>query len=101
MRVVILQSAEDDILEIEKYYSEVSQIVVKDFFEELKEVIVRLGVFPEIGKVLVLRFTKKVFRGVALKRFPYILIYEPNKSKNKLRVIAIIHTHRNIEYLFK
>jgi plasmid stabilization system protein ParE len=101
MRVVILQSAEEDILEIEKYYSEVSQIVVKDFFEELKEIIVRLGVFPEIGKVLVLRFAKKVFRAVVLRRFPYILIYELNKRKNNLRIISIVHTHRNIEYLFK
>lgn len=37
-------------------------------------------------------------RGVSFKKFPYKMLYRVNVDKQQVRIIAIIHQHRNPEW---
>ena len=66
----------------------------EEFLEELDSFYKRIEVHPEyFGKI------KKNFRQAALKRFPFVLVYEIIKTE--VVVFAVFHTSRNPRYKFK
>jgi plasmid stabilization system protein ParE len=66
----------------------------EDFLKELDSVYHKLEYHPEyFGKV------KKNFRQAALKRFPFVIVYEIIKTE--IVIFAVFHTSRNPIYKFK
>ena len=66
----------------------------EEFLDELDSFYQRIEVHPEyFGKI------KKNFRQAALKRFPFVLVYEIIKTE--VVVFAVFHTSRNPRYKFK
>lgn len=66
----------------------------EEFLAELDEVYYKLTTHPEyFGKL------KKNYRQAALKRFPYVIVFEIIKTE--VVVFAVFHTSRNPRYKFK
>jgi toxin ParE1/3/4 len=66
----------------------------EELLEELDGLYSKLALHPEyFGKV------KKSFRQVALKRFPFVIVFEI--IKKEVVVFAVFHTSRNVRYKFK
>ncbi len=60
----------------------------EEFLDELDGIYLKLETHPEyFGKV------KKSFRQAALKRFPFVIVYEIIKTE--VVVFAVFHTSRN------
>ena len=66
----------------------------EEFLDELDGMYHKLETHPSyFGKV------KKNFRQAALKRFPFVIVYEIIKTE--VIVFAVFHTSRNPRYKFK
>lgn len=66
----------------------------EEFLHELEGIYQKLSITPQyFGKV------KKTFRQAALKRFPFVVVYEIIKAE--VVVYAVFHTSRNPRYKFK
>lgn len=66
----------------------------EEFLEELDKFYDKIRKHPEyFGRI------KKEFRQAALKRFPFVLIYEI--FKNDVVVFAVFHTKRNPKFKYK
>jgi ParE toxin of type II toxin-antitoxin system, parDE len=71
-----------------KWYETQKQGLGEEFLDELDGAYLKLESHPEyFGKV------KKNFRQVALKRFPFVIVYEIIKTE--VVVFAVFHTSRN------
>lgn len=76
------------------WYEEQKQGLGEEFLTELDSYYNKLQSHPEyFGKI------KKNFRQAALKRFPYVVVYEI--IKNEVVVFAVFHTKRNPKLKFK
>lgn len=77
-----------------EWYEEQKPGLGEELLEELDTYYDKLRFHPEyFGKV------KKNFRQVALKRFPYVIVYEI--IKNEVAVFAVFHTKRHPKLKFK
>jgi hypothetical protein len=66
----------------------------EEFLDELDKLYHKLETHPEyFGKV------KRSFRQAALKRFPFVIVFEIIKTE--VVVFAVFHTSRNPRYKFK
>ncbi|HWR33150.1 MAG TPA: type II toxin-antitoxin system RelE/ParE family toxin [Chitinophagaceae bacterium] len=76
------------------WYEEQKPDLGEEFLDELDGVYNKLSSHPEyFGKI------KKNFRQVALKRFPFVIVYEIIKTE--VVVFAVFHTSRNPKFKFK
>ncbi len=76
------------------WYEEQKPGLGEDFLDELDGIYNKLSAHPEyFGKV------KKNFRQAALKRFPFVIVYEIIKTE--VVVFAVFHTSRNPKFKFK
>ena len=76
------------------WYEEQKQGLGDEFIKELDSHFDKLQSHPEyFGKI------KKNFRQAALKRFPYVIVYEIIKTE--IVVFAVFHTKRNRRLRFK
>lgn len=87
----ILPSAENDIEEATKYYSEISDSVFEHFNDRLDEAFLRIETNPFFQK----RF--KNIRALPLKKFPYIIFFEIFEEIKKVYIISVFCTHQNPE----
>ncbi len=80
-----------DVLEILRYYHEISPKLADDFNTELRSLIERAGENP-------LRFhpTHRGFRRANLKRFPYHFLYEVHPES--IRVMIVRHNKRHPQF---
>ena len=75
-------------------YEEQKPGLGEEFLEELDVIYRKIESHPEyFGKV------KKNFRRAALKRFPFVIVYEIFKTE--VVVFAVFHTRRNPRHKFK
>jgi plasmid stabilization system protein ParE len=76
------------------WYEEQKPGLGEEFLDELDGICNKLSSHPEyFGKV------KKNFRQAALKRFPFVIVYEIIKTE--VVVFAVFHTSRNPKLKFK
>lgn len=77
-----------------RWYENQKQGLGEEFLLELDQYYIKLQNHPQFfGKI------KKNFRQAALRRFPYVIVYEI--IKNEVVVFAIFHTKRNPKFKFK
>ena len=94
MLLVIKPRAIRMMQEAYQWYEEQKQGLGEDFLEELESYYIKLQSHPEyFGKI------RKNFRQAALKRFPYVIVYEIIKTE--VVVFAVFHTRRNPKFKFK
>lgn len=87
----ILPSAENDIDEATKCYSEILDSVFEHFNDRLDEAFLRIETNPFFQK----RF--KNIRALPLKKFPYIIFFEIFEEIKKVYIISVFCTHQNPE----
>lgn len=76
------------------WYEEQKEGLGEDFLTELDSYFLKVKSHPEyFGKI------RKNFRQAALKRFPYVIVYEIIKAE--VIVFAVFHTRRNPKLKFK
>lgn len=76
------------------WYEEQRTGLGEEFLQELEKVLIKIKVHPEyFGKI------RKSFRQAALKRFPYVVVFEEIKSE--IVVFAVFHTRRNPKLKFR
>ena len=76
-----------------EWYEEQKLGLGEEFLNELDNIYLKLESHPEyFGKV------KKSFRQAALKRFPFVIVYEIIKTE--VVVFAVFHTSRNPKIKF-
>ncbi len=76
------------------WYEEQKEGLGEDFLTELDSYFSKVKSNPEyFGKI------RKDFRQVALKRFPYVIVYEIIKTE--IVVFSVFHTKRNPRHKFK
>ncbi len=76
------------------WYEEQKLGLGEEFLDELDGIYNKLSSHPEyFGKV------KKNFRQAALKRFPFVIVYEIIKAE--VVVFAVFHTSRNPKFKLK
>jgi plasmid stabilization system protein ParE len=86
---LILQSeVEDDIDEVYNWYEDQKAGLGEEFLTELAAFYGKLESHPAAFKKI-----KKSYRQVALKRFPYVIIFEIIKTE--VFLYAVFHTSRN------
>ena len=75
------------------WYEEQKPGLGEEFLSELESIYLKIESHPEyFGKV------KKSFRQAALKRFPFVIVYEIIKTE--IVVFAVFHTSRNPKLKF-
>jgi len=91
MEVIYHPLAQRDVLEVLRYYHEISPKLEGAFYDELRSVIASAARNP-------LRFhpTDRGFRRANLKRFPYHLLYEIQPKL--IRVMVVRHHKRRPEF---
>ena len=77
-----------------KWYEEQKPGLGEEFLDELDGIYNKLSAHPEYFVKL-----KKNFRQAALKRFPFVIVYEI--IKKGVVVFAVFHTSRNPKYKFR
>ncbi len=91
--VVLTRDAQLDLNEIFAWYEEQKEGLGFDFINGFELVVDKLSMNPYYAS-----FILDDARGVSLKKFPYEVIYRANEAKQQVRLIAVIHQHRNPEW---
>lgn len=90
MMVVIIKEAQIDMDEIFEWYEAQKQNLGLKFLGEFDKVISKIVLNPYYAFCI-----EKDARSASLKIFPYEVIYRIDEEKKQIRIIAIIHQHRN------
>lgn len=91
--VVLTRDAQIDLDEIFVWYEEQKEGLGFDFVSRFELILQKLSGNPYYAS-----FILDDARGVSIKKFPYEIIYRVNNAKQQVRIIAIIHQHRNPEW---
>ena len=94
--IVIRREAQVDVDEIFVWYEEQKQSLGLEFIEALENTLDRIVRNPYHALLI-----EKDARSATLKRFPYEIIYRVDDAKMQVRIIAVIHQHRNPEWFYK
>ncbi|NCO64441.1 MAG: hypothetical protein COZ75_09800 [Flavobacteriaceae bacterium CG_4_8_14_3_um_filter_34_10] len=88
-KVQVLLQAQREIDEAIAYYEEISPSIPKKFIEELSSTYHTLSKNPYYQK----RYLN--FRGLPLKRFPFILFFDLNETQQIIKIISCFHSSKN------
>ncbi len=91
-KIVITNSAKEDIKEAAKWYNRQKKGLGKQFLTYVKEKVFSLKTNPFICQN---RYSR--IRTAVLKHFPYMLHYYVDEIQNLIVIIAVFHTSRNPE----
>ena len=95
-RVTVLEEAEDELIEAQKWYERQRQGLGKEFREAIDEAMQRLVKTP-LAASPVLNIPSSISaRRVIVKRFPYSIVFI--EHEDELWVIAFAHQHRRPGY---
>ncbi len=94
--IVLTKEAQLDLDEIFIWYEEQKKGLGFDFINYFEAILHKLALNPYYAS-----FILDDARGASLKKFPYEVVYRINQIKQQIRVIAIIHNHRNPEWFKK
>ena len=91
MEVIYHPLAQGDVLEILRYYHDVSPLLADEFLTELRTIVGKAANnplrFPAVGQG---------FRRANLKRFPYHFLYEENLKA--IRLMVVRHNKRHPDF---
>ena len=92
--LVLLPRAENNLDEAYNWYEEQRTGLGEEFLQEVAEYYTKFENHPAaFGKI------RKNIRQAALKRFPFVIVYEI--IKKEVVVFAVFHTSRNPRYKFR
>jgi plasmid stabilization system protein ParE len=91
--IVLRKDAQLDLDEIFVWYEEQKEGLGFEFIDSFEKVLNKIVSNPYYAS-----FILEDARGVSLKRFPYEVIYRVDESLRQVRIIAVIHQHRNPEW---
>jgi plasmid stabilization system protein ParE len=90
-RVVVLDAADEELVEAAKFYESKTKGLGVDFLAELDNAIARLTDHPYAGAVV-----SGPVRRRLLRRFPYGLLYR--LEADEIVIVAVMHLHRRPGY---
>lgn len=93
--IVLRKEAQIDLDEIFIWYEEQKIGLGLIFISEFERIIHKIAKHPFYASYVA---TETDVRSASLKKFPYEVIYRINQANNQVRIIAIIHQHRNPEW---
>ena len=88
--IVLRREAQIDLDEIFIWYEEQKPKLGLDFLYEFEATLEKLVRNPFHAS-----YIGKDARSASLKRFPYEIIYRVDKARRHVRIIAVIHQHRD------
>lgn len=91
--IVLTREAQLDLDEIFVWYEDQKEGLGFNFMNRFETIINKLSTNPYYASFLLVDA-----RGISLKKFPYEVIYRVNEEKHQIRIIAIIHQHRDPEW---
>lgn len=86
-----LLSAELDIENATDYYANISVRVLKSFNKRLDEALLKISISPFLQKKY------EEVRFLALRNFPYIVLYEVDEEIKTIYILSVFCTHQNPE----
>lgn len=95
-RTEFLTKARLELLEAWIWYEDRQPGLGDRFKKQVDTVIGSIEQNPEQYKEI-----KKSYRQVAMKVFPYLLIYKISKRKKIVAIVSVFHTHRNPKKKYK
>lgn len=90
--------ARRDLLSAAAWIAEDSPAAARDFRNSVDLALQRLANYPESG-VVRLELTDEPVRFMPMRRFPYVLIYDPNRAPPL--VVRILHGARDLAELLR
>lgn len=90
--VIVRTEAQIDLEEIFVWYEEQQVGLGFEFLQGIEDVIQKILHNPYYASAI------EEARAASLKRFPYEIVYRIDQQKQQVRVIAVIHQHRNPEW---
>ncbi|MFQ5731061.1 MAG: type II toxin-antitoxin system RelE/ParE family toxin [Planctomycetaceae bacterium] len=97
MRVVVHEEAESEFVDAAQWYDARQAGLGGEFLDELHVAIDKLKDDPESHSLLeTVDVAGRVYRRRALRRFPYLIIFEV--VKDEVQVVAVAHMHRQEDY---
>lgn len=94
--IYLRKEAAVDLDEIFIWYEAQKENLGFEFIKVFQSAIEKLSHYPHYAS-----FTFDDARSMSLKRFPYEVIYRIDEEKQQVRIIAIIHQHRNPDWFKK
>lgn len=88
-KVLVLLQAQREIDEPIAYYEEIGSSIPEKFIEELSLT------FKTLSKNLYYQKRYLNFRGLPLKRFPFLLFFDLNEKQQIVKIISCFHTSKN------
>jgi len=88
-KVLVLLHAQREIDEAIGYYAEISPSIPEKFIEDLSTTYNTLSKNPYYQK----RYLN--FRGLPLKRFPFILFFDLDEKQQIVKIVSCFHTSKN------
>ncbi len=89
-KIILLPTAKADIIQVVKYYKQISIPLAEQFLIRLREAKDYLREIPEGFQVRYLHV-----RTLLLKQFPYHIHYLIESKRRRVVILAIIHAYRN------
>jgi len=89
-KVSVLESADEDLAEIVRYYDTLRENLGEEFYDEYLEIENRISENPHAYQKYL-----EEFRRANLKRFPYSTFYQVEDQKENVTVNAVVHQSRN------
>lgn len=89
----ITKSAQLDLDEIFIWYEEQKTHLGREFIEEFDQTVNRISKNPFFASLV-----DQEARSASLKKFPYQIVYRIIESDSQIRIIAVVHHHRNPEW---
>lgn len=91
--LVLRREAQIDLNEIFMWYEEQQYDLGFKFLADFENTMSKIQRNP-----LHASFAIQDARGTSLKRFPYEIIYRVNEKAKQVRIIAVLHQHRNPDW---
>ena len=91
--IVLRKEAQLDLDEIFVWYEEQKEGLGFEFIDSFEKVLNKIAFNPYYASFII-----EDARGASLKRFPYEVIYRVDEDQWQVRIIAVIHQHRNPEW---
>ena len=89
-KTIISKKAQTEIENALFWYENASEIIADRFIVELNNKLLELNTYPK-------RYSEKIppYREVALKKFPFSIVYKYSPQKKIVLIISIFHFKRN------
>src|SRR3982751_5951176 len=91
--IVLRKETQFDLDEIFSWYEEQKEGLGFEFIDSFEEILNKIAFNPYYAS-----FILEDARSASLKRFPYEVIYRIDDNQQQVRIIAVIHQHRNPEW---